>query len=82
MQAAELRAALQTLNLNQCQLADLLGVTRRAVQYWVSSERAVPGPVAAYVCLLQQVQEEARQRANTFYVVHSNGSVTLRKVPG
>jgi DNA-binding transcriptional regulator YiaG len=50
--AIELKAALDTLELPQIQLAALLGVTTRAVGMWVNGEREIPGPVAAYINLL------------------------------
>ena len=49
---AELKAALEALQLPQNQLAALLGVTTRAVGMWVNGERDIPGPVSAYLNLL------------------------------
>jgi hypothetical protein len=49
---SQLKAALETLELPQNQLAALLGVTTRAVGMWANGEREIPGPVAAYVNLL------------------------------
>jgi len=66
--AAELRSALETLQLPQSQLAVLLDVSARAVGMWLSGEREIPGPVVAYINLLLSlpralcVKEIARSR--------------------
>lgn len=45
----ELRAFLAELPLSQADFARLVDVTPRAVTLWMSGERAIPGPAAAYV---------------------------------
>src|ERR1700693_4265118 len=50
--AAGLRVALETLKVSSRQVADWLGVSTRAVDMWLSGEREVPSPVAAYLNLV------------------------------
>jgi DNA-binding transcriptional regulator YdaS (Cro superfamily) len=57
----ELRAFLTTLNLTQADFARLIGVTARGVNLWMTEERAIPGPVAAYARLLAVLPEDLRQ---------------------
>lgn len=52
MSPSELRSALQSLGLSQAEFAKLVGVTPRAVSLWLSNEREIPGPLAAYARLL------------------------------
>ncbi len=49
MKREELEEQLTYLALRQVDLAKLLGVTPRAVNLWLTGERAVPGPVSAYL---------------------------------
>jgi DNA-binding transcriptional regulator YiaG len=49
MTGAELQSARTVLGLTQGALATILGVGRRAVQYWEADEREVPEPVARIV---------------------------------
>lgn len=49
----ELREQLARHGLRQRDLADLLGVTPRAVSLWCCGQRAVPGPVVAWFALLE-----------------------------
>ena len=52
MTSVELRGVLKTLEISSSQLADLLTVTTRAVDMWLSGEREVSGPAEAYINLL------------------------------
>lgn len=52
MTAKELRELRLTAGLTTRQLAQMLGVTRRAVNYWESGTRAVSPPVSQLVKLL------------------------------
>ncbi len=64
--AEDLTQQLAGLGLGKSEFAGLLGVTPRAVSMWLSGEREVPGPVAAYVRLfgsipqIMQAQELAK----------------------
>ena len=66
MQREDLIRALADLEIGKSEFAMLLGVTVRAVGMWSSGDREIPGPVAAYLRLLQslpgalQVREMAR----------------------
>ncbi|MDQ2949880.1 MAG: hypothetical protein M3Y27_28750 [Acidobacteriota bacterium] len=55
MVSDELRAALVELDLSQADLGRLVSVTPRAVSLWLASARAIPGPVEAYLRLLQSL---------------------------
>jgi len=46
MTPKQFRTALKRLGLNQTQAAKRLGVTPRAVRFWVSGDRSIPEPVA------------------------------------
>lgn len=61
MTSNDLRAVLQELELTQADFARLIGVTLRAVTLWVAGERAIPGPVDAYVRLFQFLPPNLRQ---------------------
>ena len=52
MNQNNLRIAIEKLNISQVSLANLLDVTPRAVNTWLSGSRSIPGPVIAYVNLL------------------------------
>ncbi len=45
MTPKQLRDALRRLELNQVAAARRLGVSARAVRYWVAGERRIPEPV-------------------------------------
>jgi len=45
MTPKQFRTALQRLGLNQVATARALGVTPRAVRFWVAGDRQIPGPV-------------------------------------
>ena len=49
MSAAEFKAAMKRLKLSLTGAAELLDVDRSAVVRWRKGDRAVPGPVAAYL---------------------------------
>jgi hypothetical protein len=57
----DLKAILLELELTQADFARLIGVTLRAVTLWVADERAIPGPVDAYVRLLRFLPPNLRQ---------------------
>lgn len=50
-----LRKTLTQLGLSQVELATLLGVSPRTVNLWVTGQRAVPGPAAAYLRLFMSI---------------------------
>ena len=49
MTPKQFRAALKRLTLNQTEAAARLGVTPRAVRFWLASDRAIPEPVVILV---------------------------------
>jgi transcriptional regulator with XRE-family HTH domain len=53
MPRGHLRAVLERLGLRQAELAKLLDVSPRTVSIWATGEAPLPGPVAAYLGLLQ-----------------------------
>jgi hypothetical protein len=61
MTSNDLRALLMEFELRQADFARLIGVTLRAVALWVADERAIPGPVDAYVRLLRLLPPNLRQ---------------------
>ena len=61
MNNEELKKRLQDLQLSQAELARLIGITSRAVNLWMTDERAVPGPVESYLRLLQLLPIQLRQ---------------------
>lgn len=56
-----LRLTLLKLRIEPSALAAMLSVTTRAVGYWLGGQRPIPGPVEAYVRLLEQIPEQVRQ---------------------
>jgi transcriptional regulator with XRE-family HTH domain len=68
MNGHDLRSRLEELGISQAELSRLIEVTPRAVSLWLSEEREVAGPVAAYLRLLTslprslQAKEFARIR--------------------
>jgi hypothetical protein len=48
-----LKTMLRELDITQTDFARLIGVRPRAVTLWLAEERAIPGPVEAYVRLLR-----------------------------
>ncbi len=61
MNSDELRKQLRDFQLSQADLARLIGITSRAVNLWMTDERAVPGPVEGYLRLLQLIPIQLRQ---------------------
>lgn len=61
MQSDELKAFIGELGLSQADFARLVGVTSRAVTLWLSGERAIAGPVEAYVRLFRLLPLNLRQ---------------------
>lgn len=61
MSPAELRAFLVESGLSQGGLAKLLDVSPRAVGFWLSEERAIPGAVDAYARLFLALPPGLRQ---------------------
>lgn len=61
MTNVELKAFLIELGISQVEFAKLIGVTARAVTLWMSDERSIPGPAAAYVRLLSLLPQNLRQ---------------------
>src|SRR6186713_450742 len=61
MTPAELRAFLTEMHLSQADFARLVDVTPRAVTLWMSGERAISGPAAAYVRVFRLLPPNYRQ---------------------
>lgn len=61
MQATELKASFEELGVTQADFARLVGVTSRAVTLWLAGDRAVPGPVEAYLRLFRMLPASLRQ---------------------
>ena len=53
MNGSSLKTRIADLGLSQAEFASALDVTPRAISMWLSEERPVPGPVQAYLRLLQ-----------------------------
>jgi DNA-binding XRE family transcriptional regulator len=63
MTAHQMTEARKRLGLTQAQLAEALGVTRRAVVYWEAGTRSIARPVEMAVeSLLQQHQQQLPPR--------------------
>ncbi len=56
----DLKTTLKGLGLKQTELAKLLDVRPRTVSQWATGETAVPGPVRAYLRVLNKLPERAR----------------------
>jgi len=61
MEGVELKASVKELGLSPQDFARLAGVTPRAVSLWVSGERAIPGPLEAYLRSLKLLPPHLRQ---------------------
>jgi T3SS negative regulator,GrlR len=61
MTSNDMKTILRELDLTQTDFARLIGVTSRAVALWLAEERAIPGPVEAYVRLLRLLPLHLRQ---------------------
>jgi len=61
MKSSDLKAALAELGISQADFSRLVGVTSRAVTLWMGDERAIPGPVDAYVRILCLLPGNLRQ---------------------
>ena len=61
MTSNDLRSILIELRITQADFARLIGVTARAVTLWMSDERPIPGPVIAYVRVMQLLPPNLRQ---------------------
>jgi hypothetical protein len=61
MISSDLRAFIGELGISQADFARMIGVTPRAVTLWMSDERAIPGPVIAYVRVVQLLPANLRQ---------------------
>lgn len=59
MSSLSLKETLERLGLRQAELARLIDVSPRTVSLWATGESAVPGPVAAYLRVLQLLSADA-----------------------
>ncbi len=59
MSKLSLKEMLERLGLRQAELARLIDVSPRTVSLWATGESAVPGPVAAYLRVLQLLSADA-----------------------
>jgi hypothetical protein len=60
--ASVLRVSLERMHVTQVEFSRLVGVTPRAVALWLAGDRAIPGPVAAYVRVFKQLTRAGRIR--------------------
>ena len=60
---AWVRGKLTELNITPTELAQLLQVSRRAVDQWLSDRRRISGPSVAYIELLQRLPRPQRLEA-------------------
>jgi hypothetical protein len=60
MRASDLKTSFSELGITQADFARLIGVTSRAVTLWLAEERAVPGPVEAYLRLFRLMPPNLR----------------------
>lgn len=58
MSESGLRAILERLGLRQSELARLIDVSARTVSQWATGDVSLPGPVAAYLRVLQALPPE------------------------
>jgi len=58
MTGAELRAARQALDLTQTQMADRLGVTLRAVQYYEAGQRPISRTIELLLGVIERTPHE------------------------
>jgi transcriptional regulator with XRE-family HTH domain len=61
MTAEELKQALQALGWKQSELARRVDVGDSTVSHWTTGETPVPGPVAAYLGMAQEIDRLHRQ---------------------
>ncbi|MBI3419844.1 MAG: helix-turn-helix domain-containing protein [Proteobacteria bacterium] len=62
MTSCELRAILRKVGISQSDLAQLIGITARAVSLWMTDDtKPVPGAVSAYANLLASLPENSRE---------------------
>jgi len=61
MTADELKQALQALGWKQSELARRVEVGDSTVSHWTTGETPVPGPVAAYLGMAQEIDRLHRQ---------------------
>ena len=55
----KLKDVLLRIGLKQAELARLIGVSQRTVSQWATGDADLPGPVAAYLRVLQKLAPEA-----------------------
>lgn len=73
MTPAELRAFLTEMHLSQADFARLVDVTPRAVTLWMSGERAISGPAAAYIRVFRLLPLNHRHVELSRLIEHSAG---------
>ena len=88
MRRRELKAILEQIGISQADLADLVKVTTRAVNLWMTGSRSIPGPLAAYVRLLAslpmgmqqaelaRLQERAKTMKDGMYLIEYAGQAS------
>jgi transcriptional regulator with XRE-family HTH domain len=59
MSGSSLKETLERLGLRQTELAKLIDVSPRTVSLWATGDTSLPGPVAAYLRVLQLLTPEA-----------------------
>jgi transcriptional regulator with XRE-family HTH domain len=62
MTSAEFRVALDSLRLRQNKFAKLMSVSARTVSTWATGQAEVPGPVTAYLRVLNLLTERQMER--------------------
>ncbi|MDX2258709.1 MAG: hypothetical protein NW205_07285 [Hyphomicrobiaceae bacterium] len=57
-----LKCSLERIGLRQADFARLIGVSARTVSLWATGEKALPGPVCAYLRLIRDMPPDALAR--------------------
>lgn len=60
MSSISLKQTLDRLGLKQSEFARLIGMSTRSVSLWATGESSLPGPVAAYLRVLELLPAETR----------------------
>jgi transcriptional regulator with XRE-family HTH domain len=61
MNNEQLKEKIKAYGLQQSEFANMLDVTPRSVNMWVNGERAIPGPVEAYLRLFESSPSHIRE---------------------
>jgi transcriptional regulator with XRE-family HTH domain len=61
MTGSELRRIIDANEIGQADLARLVGVTPKAIWFWLRGDRKIPGPMIAYLRLYTMLPDEFKQ---------------------